>query len=295
MRRAFPPSVQSRLLLWFVLATASALPACVDPPATVKVSAATVDTCSGVSDGALCNDQNSCTTTDRCQGGLCLGMPAIDGTPCTDGNQCTRDDACRAGKCEGAAVVEGAPCTDGEPCTEGDACRMGRCLPGPPKVCDDGIVCTMDMCVDGMGCRFVMAGTCPDGDAGGAMDGGPPGDGASSSDGQDSGRPDAPDAQGDGDAMTGGDAADDGDGDDGDAGSGPDADGSPDGEDPRDGAGGTDAGDAADASATDAKDQLYEARGGACVCGIASAPSPVASCLGIALVALALTRRRPRR
>ena len=37
-----------------------------------RTSGALVDTCTGINDGALCNDQNTCTTNDTCRGGLCL-------------------------------------------------------------------------------------------------------------------------------------------------------------------------------------------------------------------------------
>src|SRR6202142_4672580 len=108
------------LALWL-----AGLGACVSAPpeASGQVAAALVDTCSGIPDGALCNDQNACTTGDTCISGVCVGTPAVEGTPCTDGNQCTGGDACHSGTCRGDPGAEGAPCTDGEGCAEPDTCR----------------------------------------------------------------------------------------------------------------------------------------------------------------------------
>ncbi len=303
VNRAAPPHDRSLLVALGLAVTASLLAGCVDPPPEVRVAAAIVDVCSGVADGALCNDQNTCTTADRCEGGLCVGIPAVDGMACTDGNQCTRNDACNMGLCQGMPVVEGTQCTDGEPCTDLDACRMGRCMAGLPKICDDGIACTTDQCVTGTGCRSVVTAACPDGDAGAATDGGPGVDVLPPSDASDSGGPDrqdvdaggmpdvgaGPDASDARDGTGGGDVTDAGDADDTDA---ADAAGDTDAADAAGDASDTDA--AGDASLPDASAQLFEARGGACVCEIASARSPSTTLFGLGLAALVLTFRRRR-
>jgi MYXO-CTERM domain-containing protein len=303
------------LTLWIALGTA---PACVDAPPQVWIAAATVDICSGVMDGALCNDQNACTINDRCQAGVCVGIAATDGTPCTDGNQCTTGDVCTLGLCQGAPVLEGNPCTDGEPCTEPDTCTQGQCVPGPAKVCNDGIACTMDECMVGVGCRFLVVGPCPDGGSSdGSRDSTPDGDAATTSDGSDSGMTDGQDGMAGQDA----DAAPDVDAvSDAEAGAAPDADARMDGgsdlvspgPDSRDAGGDADAGtgsdgadaqiggsdtqppDAADAPGVDGSARLFDARGGACVCAIGSAPSS-SDVLWSLLVVVLLLRFRPRR
>jgi hypothetical protein len=301
--RPFPRPARLRVgFVGFAFAVSAAAAGCVDQPRESQIGAIVVDSCSGVPDGALCNDQNTCTTLDRCMAGLCIGTRAVDGTSCTDGNQCTTLDVCSQGVCAGAAVVDGFACTDGEPCTEPDTCRAGKCTPGPARICSDGIACTLDSCEDGVGCRFMMVPGCPDGDAGGMVDAAAdasidvtidtqPGDGATSSDsdGPDSGAADGRDATptdvsadvgadtsidmiGDGDAGEGGDAADTG------------VDTSRD----------ADASDATDGPAADLASASFNARGGACLCGIAAAPSRGQAILAIALVALVVGRRRRR-
>ena len=68
-------------------------------------------------DGNDCDDNQVCTSKDRCTSGVCKGEPDTGGT-CDDGNPCTAGDACKLGKCEGKGVT---PCDDNNPCTV-DAC-----------------------------------------------------------------------------------------------------------------------------------------------------------------------------
>lgn len=258
-------------------------------PSDERVAAALVDSCRGVADGALCNDQNTCTVGDRCAGGLCVGTLAPDGTSCTDNNQCTVTDLCFQGVCKGTLVAEGTLCTDGEPCTDPDVCHLGQCTPGPPASCDDSDQCTVDRCQEGEGCRHDRILTCADagmtgdGAAGGAGDGGSA-DGAGT-DAVDAGFADASDGPIDGagaDLSTFDGGAADAAADGSDA-----ADAQPDsGSD----AGGDDGGDAGTVDVA----RVYEARGGACVCSSAPGGPPPASGLVVALV-LALLRARGRR
>lgn len=45
--------------------------------------------------------------------------------------------------------VDGNPCDDGDPCTENDRCTGGECRGIPITCMDDGIACTLDLCVEG--------------------------------------------------------------------------------------------------------------------------------------------------
>ena len=308
----------------FVAVLFSGLAGCIDEPETQR--AALVDTCTGIGDGALCNDQNACTTGDRCAGGLCVGSPAADGTPCTDGNQCTGSDACLAGLCLGTALPEGVTCTDGDPCTDSDTCRMGSCSGGSMHLCDDGISCTNDSCVRGIGCRFDPTPACPDGatvDGGAdAVDARPDADAVSPPDVQpaevsgpevsDGPSPDRADLLS---PDLGPDTVPDVSGPDMTAPDGPDAgmdvsgDGGQDGSDDgrRDGPdGGQDGADARDAQAdvvdgggADEAVREFEARGGACACALdgsaAARSSGLLSVLAMALAIPVVTRRRRRR
>jgi len=50
------------------------------------------------------------------------------------------------------ATFNQAPCDDGAPCTGGDLCQEGACEPTGDTNCDDGDVCTIDLCDDLAGC-----------------------------------------------------------------------------------------------------------------------------------------------
>jgi hypothetical protein len=74
---------------------------------------------------------------------LPVNKPA--GTPCDDGNSCTVGDACQGGSCVGTTKADGAPCDDLDTCTGPDTCTSGHCS-GPPAPCtlgdDDNVICT---------------------------------------------------------------------------------------------------------------------------------------------------------
>lgn len=61
-------------------------------------------------DGASCDDDNACTTGDRCYRGLCFGSPR----DCDDGEDCT-SDFCTAGSCTHASSCD----------PDADACSYG--------------------------------------------------------------------------------------------------------------------------------------------------------------------------
>ncbi|HXI60355.1 MAG TPA: hypothetical protein VNO55_30040 [Polyangia bacterium] len=148
-------------LVLFAIAVPLAGAGCVGPaPDGLGRVQEALDICAVSPEGALCNDSKACTVNDRCMGGICVGMVAPDNTPCTDGDVCTINDVCTAGVCAGTMAPDNHPCTDGEPCTDPDTCHAGKCQPGPPKVCDDGNICTMDSCVLTQGCLFAPIPEC---------------------------------------------------------------------------------------------------------------------------------------
>ncbi|MFT5433762.1 MAG: hypothetical protein ACI9OJ_004470 [Myxococcota bacterium] len=125
-----------------------------------------------LSTGASCDDGNPCTESEACEEGLCVGT-AID---CDDGDACTEVEFCLGGECQTGIDVscdDADPCTtdtcdptsgcvfealdDGLGCELDAACEPGVCSAGECEVsgelCDDGNVCTVDVCTDG-GCDF---------------------------------------------------------------------------------------------------------------------------------------------
>lgn len=122
-------------------------------------------------DGAGCVDEDPCTLTGMCSGGVCVGgqqvdcsfldsacgvgvcdpmigcvaQPQNDGTPCNDGLFCTINDACAGGTCAGMPNTCAAP---------GDICLIGSCDEGGDScvavpgnngaLCNDGSTCTVN-------------------------------------------------------------------------------------------------------------------------------------------------------
>lgn len=133
------------------------------------------DDCNGLTDDALCDDENPCTT-DSCDGESgCVFTN--NNLHCNDGDPCTVDDICKEGACTPGTTVncnDGDPCTDdscdpeegciysdniawcndGDLCTKGDFCKGGQCMPGSDIACDDGNICTDDSCENDVGCVF---------------------------------------------------------------------------------------------------------------------------------------------
>lgn len=113
---------------------------------------------SGYADGAACADSNPCTA-DACEPGIGCTHKPIPG-PCDDGNPCTSADACDAyGYCTGSPT----DCNDGLA-----ACATGYCDPEigcypetDDAACDDGNVCTLDLCLVYAGCLNKPEGTKP--------------------------------------------------------------------------------------------------------------------------------------
>jgi hypothetical protein len=74
---------------------------------------------------ASCNDNNACTLTDVCQGGVCIGSnPKV----------CPASDSCHTGTCTPstgacgqATKANGSACNDNNACTGGEFCTAGVC------------------------------------------------------------------------------------------------------------------------------------------------------------------------
>ena len=123
-----------------------------------------------------CDDGLFCNGVETCSESRCYASP-ID--PCDDGVRCTRelcDESTRT--CANLPDESACPpnhlcelklgcfpivpcqvdgdCDDGSACNGIESCVMERCAPGIPSVCDDGQVCTVDVCIDENGaCEFL--------------------------------------------------------------------------------------------------------------------------------------------
>ncbi len=115
--------------------------------------------CKNAANTGECSDGNACTSTDTCKDSTCVGgVPA----KCDDGNPCTVDVCNPVSGC--VALPFALPCSDDNPCTLNDTCSGGACQPGKPQVCDDGNVCTQDVCFSANGCvSMPNQDTCTDG------------------------------------------------------------------------------------------------------------------------------------
>ena len=102
---------------------------------------------------AGCDDNDACTTGEKCVEGVCGG--GVEKS-CDDGVVCT-DDSCdgTTGVCTNEISL--ALCDDGDPCTSDSACgpdAQGNpaCSGGQAKDCDDLNPCTTDSCSPQLGC-----------------------------------------------------------------------------------------------------------------------------------------------
>ncbi len=129
---------------------AGGVPNCGDPdPCTADSCDPTNGACVHTPKTGPCDDGNGCTTGDTCQGGCVAGPQKV----CNDNNSCTLDGCDPGtGQCTYTPFAAGVSCNDGSKCTYSDQCANGVCL-GKPLNCDDGLLCTDDLCEPTQGCQ----------------------------------------------------------------------------------------------------------------------------------------------
>jgi hypothetical protein len=108
--------------------------------------------------GSQCSDFETCTGTDaapdNCDGnGKCLpGGPVAAGTSCDDDNTCTDNEHCDGdGSCVGSAVREGEPCD--EACAGNMRCQAGECATVNNAVPTFSPRCVLNLCETSNICR----------------------------------------------------------------------------------------------------------------------------------------------
>ena len=140
---------------------ATALTDCDDGNICTDDTCDLVDGCQVAFNDDPCDDDDPCTDQESCEAGLCAAsVPLV----CEDGNPCTQD-TCGAEGCAFPPDDAGA-CDDGNPCSTGDHCSGGSCHVTGTLICDDGDVCTDDVCDPATGCDTVdNDALCDDGDA----------------------------------------------------------------------------------------------------------------------------------
>jgi hypothetical protein len=85
-------------------------------------------------DGTACDDENACTTRDRCDAGVCEGkQPVVCGalSQCHTAGTCDRV----TGACSNHEKPEGSVCSDGNACSASDTCQSGSCVGSEPVAC----------------------------------------------------------------------------------------------------------------------------------------------------------------
>jgi len=130
------------------------------------------------------DDSLSCTYSDKCKTGICLGGSCVAGTSkncdngnpcdgaetcnpatgacsslgippgvtvsCDDNNSCTNNDTCISGACKGTVISfdDGNPCNGIETCLHGVKVVDIKTIPKDKTPCDDGNACTTkDVCL----------------------------------------------------------------------------------------------------------------------------------------------------
>ena len=123
--------------------------------------------CEALEDGDVCNGTLLCNTdqvpfecvVDPDTVVTCPEPEGVD-APCLT-PLCDPD----SGECAFEPFHDGYPCDDQDPCTAGETCQVGQCLGGLAVNCNDGNICTDDVCESGQGCVYEdNYGPCEDGD-----------------------------------------------------------------------------------------------------------------------------------
>jgi hypothetical protein len=123
--------------------------------------ACTLDTCPNDGACASAPDDARCGSAQRCNALKgCVPLRCRDDSDCDDGDPCSGVDRCdpanEAADARTGCVVDAPPvCDDGLGCTD-DACLPGvGCTNVPDNSrCSDGVECTVDTCSPQTGCRY---------------------------------------------------------------------------------------------------------------------------------------------
>jgi fibro-slime domain-containing protein len=98
--------------------------------------------CDYVNNNMSCDDMDPCTVDDTCRNGQCIGLPKN----CNDYESCTIDSCDPInGNCINEILPDWTHCNDMDNCTLHDLCKNGICT-GVPVNCNDGNICTDDVC-----------------------------------------------------------------------------------------------------------------------------------------------------
>ncbi|WP_164011435.1 hypothetical protein [Pyxidicoccus trucidator] len=91
-------------------------------------------------EGTSCNDNNACTTVDRCQAFTCVGSSPVE---CTAASACHDVGTCNpaTGVCGNPVKPNGSTCSDGNACTQVDSCQAGACVGASPVTCRASDAC----------------------------------------------------------------------------------------------------------------------------------------------------------
>jgi len=135
-------------------------PGCGSPDDDTETCGPTDDaTCDGIDDDcdglvdedfddANCQDGLYCNGAEACVAGACAAGTAVD---CADVVSCTID-TCNEGSDSCDHLPDDGACDNGLFCDGNESCDLlSGCLAGTPPPVDDGVVCTVDGCVEGTG------------------------------------------------------------------------------------------------------------------------------------------------
>jgi hypothetical protein len=137
-----------------------------DPKVCADENECTLDSCHPITGecqfttgqlfGKSCNDENPCTSGDKCNGGECVGIPKSPLVVNVEECACDTDGDC-------APWDDGDVCSGSLVCLDGDL--GGFCSIDPASLldCNDNVNCTADSCHPTEGCKhFAMTIQCTD-------------------------------------------------------------------------------------------------------------------------------------